>query len=611
MANFFLIDQSLRELGGHHHDYVRCVASAAAQSGYLTTIGTNRKFRDSETLKPLGQIRKVFRETTYQRDSYLSGLRHLTRSKESYLPNQTFGQERTPLVQSVSPTNWLKSLRRMRHQSRRQRNIRNFAQDCERFFKPTLLTENDHAFFATVNEMELMGLAAFLASNPRTLQVNWHLQFHFNLFEGRTPEYQSQSRLALVIQQCFDAALARIPYHMLHFYTTSDTLADQFNRLGVGEFQVLAYPVRPELFGKEEPESCEENADLISFSQREKRLRITCPGEVRREKKMVQYLQPLVDRIWDSHIRTGNVQIVVQRPARKWPAREKINLTPPIDSEHGEAGDDWVRYYSHPLSDSEYLDLIKNTDCGLLFYDSRAYFSRRAGVLGELLSCGKPVIVPAGSWLGDQISEPNFRHVDSLCNRRNVRRSLVLEDLSWSKQNVPLAGGILSFDQSEHPFELQFELEPEESGFVLEFDWHWPQNQGVYCRFDLVSSPWGDPDFTQIVGHRINGMSPVSYFPTHQRSVNLRISNAFHDSTASIRLIAVHTVDLDPIETPVGAVGVIAAGESDIPRSIDEVVSHFDHYQSSARRFAESWYRQHEPKQTFSSLVDCSDRRAA
>ena len=610
MANFFLIDQSLKELGGHHHDYVRCVASAASQAGYLTTIGTNRKFKQTESLSPLGQIRGAFRETTYQRDSYLSGLRHLTRSKDSYLPPNAFAEDGYRLLNSLSPGKWLRSFRRLRHHSRRQRNIKNFAQDCDRFFRSTLLTENDHAFFATVNEMEFMGLAAFLANNPRTLQVNWHLQFHFNLFEGRTPEYQSQHRLAMLIQQCFDAALARIPYHMLHFYTTSEALADQFNRLGVGEFRVLTYPVRPELSGMPEDENCESTSD--TFPRTDKRLRLTCPGEVRREKKMVQYLQPLVDRIWDSHIRTGNVQIVVQRPARKWPAREKIFLNPPKNCDPKDSGDDWVKYYSHPLSDSEYLDLIKNTDCGLLFYDSRAYFSRRAGVLGELLSCGKPVIVPAGSWLADQISEPNFRHVDSLCNQKNISRTLVLEEMQWNHENVPLAGGILSFDQFQHPFELQFELQPDETSFVIEFDWHWPQNQGVYCKFELNPSDWHeDEHFTQIVGHRVNGMSPVSYFPVNQRQVNLRLTNAFHDSTASIRLIAIHTLKLPVAETPIGAVGVIAAGENDIPRSIDEVVSHFDHYQRSAKRFAESWYRQHEPKQTFSSLVACSDRRVA
>ena len=58
-------------------------------------------------------------------------------------------------------------------------------------------------------------------------------------------------------------------------------------------------------------------------------LRITCPGELRREKNQVAYLQPLVNNIWESHLSTGNVRIVLQRPAKKWHAKKpklEINL---------------------------------------------------------------------------------------------------------------------------------------------------------------------------------------------------------------------------------------------------------------------------------------------
>ena len=603
MANFFLIDQSLRELGGHHHDYVRCVATAANEAGYLTTIGTHQKFRDTNTLESLGPIKRVFRETTYQRDSYLAGLRHLTHPLNDFLPIASCDQQPARLRDRFSLSSVTRLIRQAGHRIRRRRYIRNFAQDCEQFFKSTRLTEHDHAFLATVNEMEFMGLAAFLSNYPRTLQVHWHLQFHFNLFEGRTPEYPSQARAASAVQHCFDAALARIPYHTLRLYTTSETLADQFNSLGVGNFQVLTYPIRPDLFGRQES-----TPNHVSTAGIGGPLRITCPGEVRREKKMVNYLQPLVDNIWDKHIRPGNIQIVVQRPLRKWPAREKINLQAPQQALPSRLGTEWVQYYSHPLSDADYLDLIRNTDCGLLFYDSRAYFSRRAGVLGELLSCGKPVIVPAGSWLGDQLAEPNFRYVDSLCNSHNRRRSLLLEELAWSSGNVPLMGGVLSFDQTEHPFELQFELEEDESGFVIEFDWQWPTNQGVYCKFEIANSPWESPDQGQIVGHRANGMSPVAYFPTNQLSINLRMSNAFHDSSAGIRLIAIHTLAVDPANTPAGSVGLIATGEEDIPRAIGEMVKHYDHYRRTASQFAEFWYQLHEPKQTISSLVSATDQ---
>lgn len=606
MANFFLIDQSLKEVGGHHHDYVRCVASAAAQAGYLTTIGANQKFHDCHSLKSFGNIRKAFRDTTYQSDSYLCGLRHLTRTSSDYLPSKRSKNQRKGIKESLASL--YKGVRNSRHLSRRKKNIRNFAADCERFFQPTMLTENDHAFFATINEMEFMGLAAFLSNNPRTIQVNWHLQFHFNLFDGRTPEYQEQGNVAIAIQNCFDAALARIPYHHLNFYTTSETLADQFNRLGVGNFKMLAYPVRPEIFESINPE-VETGFESDTLNRP---LRITCPGEVRREKKMVQYLQPVVDKIWEDHIRTGDVQIVVQRPVRKWPAPEKIELQAPpefqgeeLDFEH-----DWVQYFSHPLSDMDYLELIRNTDCGLLFYDSRAYFSRRAGVLSELLSCGKPVIVPAGSWLGDQLAEPNFTYADKLCNARNRRRTLEMEDLKWSSSNVPLQGGVVSFDQHSHPFEFQFELEGDETAFAVEFDWHWPQAQGVFCRFEVVSDRNGDFRNVQVIGHRSNGMSPVAFFHADQRNVHLQLSNAFHDSTASIRQFTIHTLSVDPETTARGSVGYIAADEADIPRAIDDIVGHYEHYMKTAKMFSQNWCRQHEPQQTFTSLVASSDKNS-
>ncbi len=602
MANFFLIDQSLRDLGGHHHDYVRCVAAASTQAGFLTTIGTHHRFREIASLERLGHVRRVFRQTTYQRDSYLSGLRRPGQAVGNSLPVDSFARRPYRFRDRFSLSKLTRAIRDSGHHFRRQRVIRNFAMDCERFFQATMLTEHDHAFLTTVNEMELMGLAAFLSNHPRTLQVKWHLQFHFNLFDGRTPEYPSQNKTAAAIQQCFDAALSRIPYHSIRFYTTSEALADQFNRLNVGKFQTLAYPVRPDLFDHSRGDH--PDMSLRTSSMRPNRpLRITCPGEIRREKRTVGYLQGVVDEIWDTNIKTGKVQIVVQRPERKWPVREKIELRPPPGANIADAPTDWVQYYSHPLSDQDYLDLIRNTDCGLLFYDSRAYFSRRAGVLGELLSCGKPVIVPAGSWLGDQLAEPNFRYVDSLCNSHNRRRSLQLEDLSWSRSNVPLAGSVLSFDQQAHPFELQFDLEDDETAFVVEFDWHWPQHQGVYCKFEIANCPWDEPVCPQIIGHRTNGMSPGGFFAAGKRSVNLRMTNAFHDSTASIRLVAIHTLCVDLASTPAGSVGVIASNQEDIPRAIEEVVGHFDHYRSTATRFAESWYRQHEPQKTVSSLV--------
>ena len=602
MANFFLIDQSLQHLGGHHYDYARCVAAAAQQTGYQTTIGTSQKFQNGQSLANFGNVRRSFRQTTYHPDSYLSGLRHLTRSNADYLDN---GPKKRQVSIRHGFKGVVKKWQLLKHRARRERFIRSFAQDCQRFFANQPLSENDHAFFATVNEMELMGLAAFLSNHPRTLQVTWHLQFHFNLFDGRTPEYQSQHRVARAVQGCFDAALARIPYHHLNFYTTSETLADQFNRLRVGRFEELAYPVRPELFEKRQRAS---NTLPISRSV-QRPLKITCPGEVRREKKFIEYLQPLVDDIWDRHLATSDVQLVLQRPKRKWPAKEKIELLPPASVPPGMATNEiatlppWIEYFQHPLSDADYLNLLNDTDIGLLFYDSRAYFSRRAGVLGELLSCGKPVIVPAGCWLADQIQEPIFQHVDRLLLDADHCRKLELDALSWPADNVPHTGGVVSFGKSDHPFAVEFELQPEENAFVVEFDWHWPQKRGVYCRLECFDQEQiSKASSVQVVGHRDHKQAVTCFFRTTATRIRLQLSNAYHESSASVKNLSIYPMTVTQ-DMPVGAVGVVAADEREIANAVDEMVNHYDYYRNTAVEFSNVWCRQHEPRQTVSHLV--------
>ena len=695
MANFFLIDHSLCRTGGHHFDYVRCVAQAANERGFLTTIGTNREFSrrefpESEALDQYGTVRRTFRETIYQRDSYLAGLQHLTRSDSREILCED------PDARRVSRL--LTGFKRFRHQRRREKFVRQFATDCERYFRPLLQTQGDHAFFTTVSELELMGLAVYLSSHAKTIQTHWHLQFHYNLFDGRTPEYEAQSYLSHAVRACFLAALARLSYHSVHFYTTSQTLVDQYNQLGVGEFQLLPYPVSREFasnesaknefpvtlnisqpalsFGefdlasaieraqhqKSEPEERSDDDLAFDFEGHDeldaveldavesdwgpglpfdssseiaepndhfrKPLRFTCPGEVRREKGHVEYLQPLVDEIWPTHLATGNIQVVVQRPARKWHSKkEKIELELP------EAPSDLVcppiEYFSHPLSHDDYVDLVKSTDCGLLFYDSRVYFSRRAGVLGELLSCGKPVIVPAGSWLAEQIQEPVFKHADSLVRSSTIKRELSLSDFTWSVRNVPMTGGVLSFDHENHPFEFTVERNPDESSFVFQFDWNWPKTSGIYCRMDVSQMDESGEvvhSSSRVVGGRRTDRQPntVFHMQPETRTVKFSLKNAFHESAASIKSVEIVMLnsgsslnvgsDRNANELPIGQVGVIASDQADLANCVDEIVKHYDHYSESARSYSKQWYARHQPQRTVGHLVSVGEemmRRAA
>ena len=679
MANFFIIDHSLCKLGGHHFDYVACIAEAANEFGYLTTIGSNCEFAkqndaSKDSLERLGSIRRVFRDTTYQPDSYLAGLQHLTRSNASEALLVNF--ERS----------WFKRLlglqRHRKHRRRREQFVRRFAADCERFFQNSIQTNGDHAFLTTVSELELMGLAAYLSSHPKTISTTWHLQFHYNLFDGRTPEYDSQAFIAEAIRSCFVTALAQLSFHSVHLYTTSEILADQYRRLGIGDFEVLPYPVSKEFsrdpgaqpierngfsmstaglkgvslqspianqdaevacpdsaasgFGGDRYPS-ESNQDALPYEaidaseaasgEFHRALRITSPGELRREKNQLEYLQPLVEKIWDSHLATGNVRMVLQRPAKKWHAK-KPKLQVELPQSADELAISPIEYCAHPLSKQGYVELIKSSDCGLLFYDSRVYFSRRAGVLGELLAAGKPVIVPAGSWLAEQVQEPIFRHVDRLVDSNRLVRTIELSDFRWSSKNVPMAGGVLSFDHSRNPFEFSVARESGSNGsgedaFVLEFQWHWPTEAGIYCR---VSAKQKDEmgrvinASNQVVGFRESSHPVSALFPMLEqtRSVEFSLTNQFHQSNANIKQVRIRTLrGRDELESqqglPRGQVGIVASDAEDLPNCIDELVQHFDHYSNSAIEFSDQWYSRHEPQQTVGHLVSKSRgvRRAA
>lgn len=680
MANFFIIDHSLKDAGGHHFDYARCVCEAASELGYAPVVGTHRRFRPSQwptcsttsdepsvnaslhradsNVAPA--ILPVFRQTTYQRDSYLAGLQQMTRSKtESALEDES---------QMSLSSRWKHRARHLLHRRRREWFVRQFAADCGRFFKEHPQRSGDHVFLTTISELELMGLALYLSSAPQSLHAHWHLQFHFNLFAGRTPEYAKQAHLSEAIGACFMAALSRMSYHSVNFYTTSLTLAEQYNSLGVCEFKPLPYPIARDFqldgvhekptrrttaasatwsgepyvipFGDVENsvestetderaaklEAVGEHPDVIPFpgssSIEKKPLRFTCPGGIRREKGQSSYLQNLTNHIWESHLQPGLAQLVVQRPSARWSKSAKLHLATPQTTQgevlESDSGRNPIEYVKHPLPQQEYVDLIRSTDVGLLFYDSRVYFSRRAGVLGELLACGKPVIVSAGSWLADQIETANFDYVDRTLSREFVIKTLELGQLSWDADNVPLPGGVVSFDRYRHPFEFSFDSDTA-SAAIIEFEWHWPKEKGVCCRLELVELDEHGNEISaqpRVIGVRRHDEQANALFTLDARTRQIRcgLTNAFDESTATIRRLSIKLLGGEHARRlPSSSVGLIAADQSDLVRCVDEMVEHYDHYRETAEAFATRWYANHDPRLTVRNLlaVDHRLRRVA
>ncbi len=658
MTKFYIVDQSLVNRGGHHYDYTTCVAQAANKMGFETIILANQKL-DAETKFPNTQLRRCFKNTVYQRDSYLAGLRHLKRAKVD------LESQRAPTDSHWD--NFKSTYRQQKLQRRRGKVINQFANDCQNAFAGVEFSDSDHIFLTTVSELEMMGLAIFLRSNPASIAPTWHLQFHFNIFEGRTPEYSSQSATEKLTRACFQSTLNRLSYHRVRCYTTSQALADQYNRLGVSVLSSLPYPVAPEFampttadhltsstnanqqphFANQQQHasatqttrientrsesrigesdavptvrdpitpnfSAESNAQTINASVPSRALRFTCPGQIRREKGCFEYLQPLVNDLWETHLAAGKVKIALQRPPRKRLRKQKIELTLPQTNDASSLAKDAIEYFAHPLGREAYIDFIKNTDCGLLFYDSRTYFSRRAGVLGELLSSGKPLIVSAGSWLAQQIAEPNFQYAHSLSQQAESVRVLKIEDVEYDGKNVPAAGGVVTFDQDKHPFRLSLNHQTREQLLLFSFQWKFPTEEGTFVKIRMTQKDGQGNTIgshEQIVGHRRNDRKPNCLFriQSDTETIDIALRNAFSPSTASLKDISIELLSMpnenEPNRFPLSSVGIIAADARQLSSAVTEMVRHYDHYKSSAEDFAPQWFAAHNPLRTVAHLI--------
>ena len=584
MSKLFVLDPSLNDVGGHHYDYDFHVVCAAEQLGYQTILATHHTFAHQHTLPDSCQVLPLFRYHTYNRYSELAGIRSLQaderKSKETSRSIVPF-LSRFPRAVS----NWLDRRKVANPIRGRSRRSQRFAQDCVKLFNEFRIEDGDHVFLPTVSELDLLGLAQYLRETPKTRSIDWHVQFHFNLFEGREPDYLAQvGQLAGVRRQLLKA-IGQISHHKVHFYTTSEPLARQYNLLGVAEFESLAYPVNPR-FQTE-----------VSGRLDDGPLRITCAGVPRHEKGQA-HICDIVREMWRDYFDTGDVQLVIQSKPWDFQFGQELPWPKPGRHRHEPMTNQPVVYIDHPLQIEQYADLVQRADIGLLMYDSQRYYARRAGVLGEMLTAGVPVVVPAGCWLSEQIAEPIFQHVEQQAKQLRLKGQVTL--------------GNTEFGDDAHRHECSVDIPEGATEMTVEFNWRPPTPAGIYVRLlcDRISSADGTTDsFETIIGQRDSNRPSAAliHLKPNTRLVRITWSNAYGDDLIQIRDASVRF--LSNCETtaescPAGQVGLIAANEKQVPELLDDMIRHYEHYRHTAEASSRDWFERHDPRRTVSQLIE-------
>lgn len=285
MSRFFIIDQSLKGLGGHHFDYVQQITQAAVQQNLEVVVVAHQSFSRRSPLEHYAKVLPHFRQTTYCRYSLLAGLRAMHRrpplqrevipprprlrlapTEDSYARRDHSDPPQRELSSRLSsrafagglvPQAWAAcrrtlsagwqtmahSLGQLRESAGRHRAVNGFARDCQRLFPQLGLMSSDHVFFTTISDLELAGLLIYWLGSPESYLPRWHLQFHFDVFQGRVPDYRKQYAALDPLRCLFEDVDRAVPAHQIHYYATTAAIADQYQRLASRPIQELAYPI--------------------------------------------------------------------------------------------------------------------------------------------------------------------------------------------------------------------------------------------------------------------------------------------------------------------------------------------------------------------------------
>lgn len=614
----------------------------------------------------------------------------------------------------------------LQESSGRNRLVKQFASDCQQLFREVRLNQHDHVFLPAISDLDLAGLLTYWLGNPESYQPIWHMQFHFDVFSGRTPEYRSQLANYGPLRDLFDDIERAVAAYRIHYYATTTNIAQQYQCLSSRQIAPLTYPISDEFlvsgeavhwkherseqikkvagdplrinthsgYASQHGLSIHQDSDsiaatvdaehdfvgalpidsspILSIQPTERQrlqpglsqvpsstgalgnlfqsnaffptghlgIPIVIAGGIRPEKGQKQ-LAAIMPALHKKIFQPGYGFLVCQRKERKGWWRRSFSLSQPSES----PTDSKIHFLPHPLETKAYQQMIRSAGIGLLTYDSRNYANRRAGIFGEYLSAGVPVLVPAGCWMADQLEPIYNRYCQNLSDSGTITERWNHQDFDWAQWNIPTSNGTVSFDGDQVPAtswsrplpkpapiptvmrsdlhdhtDLQnngvnheMEVAPATRSLHVRFHWVWPKEAGTYCRVQvdfcaldqsLVESR------TVIVGRSPKDQASHALFriPAAASNFRLRLSNAFHERNASINRIRIEVIQhASSQDTPVGANGLTYESLDQIPDRLSEMCRFFTHFRRHAQQTAGPWAAQHDPAQTLQSIFQADN----
>jgi hypothetical protein len=565
-AAFILIDHTISGEGGHYLEYARNVLDAAARDGYRPVLVTNRAFAPAADLQC--EVHRLYERDMWGRKPGRAAVPRRARALGGR-PSSDLVVSILSLASAVTTV----AARAVSHWLR----VRSFALDTRRLMRQLAPGRDDIIFIPSLSESDLWGLARCFRSEPTSALPAWHLLFRREIFGRRLPSYDTDRDLVrrirrYLLKRGIVQVLSSRPRHRVRFHTDTERLVDQYQRLGVVDFNSLPVPVSPRLRSR-------------APRQFKRPLVVAYLGDARAEKGYD--LLPLITDALLPELRARKVRFVIQsnlgfvdasREAAVVRARERLR-----------AQSEYVTLHEAPLESSAYADVLLGSDLVVIPYAAEPYYARSSSVLVEALSAGLPVVVPAASWMGDFIQSETSQYHEMLLRKIPARGE---PDYCWRRKS----GQPIDSNQDEFTFGrgsfaacCSITLARRGGHVLVQIPVAPTIDSGRYVRvsasFTAASGDLISSDERILAASKPPALTALFTVPPMAERAELRLSNAFERMLIVVPQPRVHVL------ATTGVVGLESLGRTfvsstQIPNALREMLGAYEAYRERTAEFS-------------------------
>lgn len=427
----------------------------------------------------------------------------------------------------------------------------------------------DALLFTTCDDFTLLAIANALTTFEHACPLNLSFLWHTPFKKGREAEFDGGWSIIPELKCQIEACIGSLQHHNLAFFSTTSEIKDILNAATDTEsWEAIDYPIRSDF----------KPVDTKNFSRPHRILL----GGAQRPEKGGRQLPLAVSTLWSEFLGTGRWNVTLQAPKE-----DASQLVPKnwVSDPGGNVGAGIGPITAAPmkLPPADYLKLIKDADVGLFLYRSRKYYARCSGVLVEMLACGIPVVVPAGSWLSRQIAPFVYKHLDALSleSRMSAIRQI---DYNRSLPAMPCIAAEQCFDL---PQDVAMLVTPVVSNAT----------HASYIGVEIETAfehGMASSKETRVLelGAEFTTRFLLRGRP-NRKAVKLKFFLPYGKQRLTLQSVQVSMSSAGHYDMPTGAVGIVYNGIDDLPRCFSELDSCLNHYSATAIKNAAVWKEKH------------------